>query len=354
MPRPILATIHIDAMSGNLARVRACAPAARTWAVVKAQAYGHGLAAAVRGFAHADGLAVVEFDAALRLRELGWQRPILMLEGAFEPPDVALAREHRLALVVHEPRQLAWLEGGAGAGLDVHLKLNSGMNRLGFDDATFRTAHERLRAAPVASITLMTHFANADLPGGCDEALRRFDDACRGLVGARSLANSAAIFDCPPAHGDWVRPGIMLYGASPFADRSAAALGLAPAMTLRSRIIAVRELAAGDAVGYGSTFVAPRAMRAGVVACGYADGYPRHAPTGTPVGVDGARTRTLGRVSMDMLVVDLDPVPQAGIDAPVELWGRAVSVDEVAHASGTIGYELLCALAPRVPRAETA
>ena len=163
------------------------------------------------------------------------------------------------------------------------------------------------------------------------------------------MANSAAIFDVPEAHRDWVRPGIMLYGASPFADRGAAALGLRAAMTLRTEVIAVQSLKAGDAVGYGSTFVADAPMRVGVVACGYADGYPRHAPTSTPIDVAGTRTRTVGRVSMDMLAVDLGPVPEAGVGAPVELWGEHVPVDEVAASAGTVGYELLCAVAPRVP-----
>lgn len=351
MTRPTTAVIRIDAMRHNLARARECASAARVWAVVKANGYGHGLENAMRAFDAADGLALVEFDMALRLRAAGWTRPILLLEGPFDPDDLPTSAEHGLAIAVHCQQQVDWIQRfSRPASLDLFLKFNSGMNRLGFDAAGLRDAHARLSGATATrSLALMTHFANADLPGGADAALRRFEDASRGLAGARSTANSAAVLDLPAAHGDWVRPGIMLYGASPRADRSAAQLGLRAAMHLGSRIIAVRRLAPGDAVGYGSTFVAEAPMRVGVVACGYADGYPRHAPTGTPVAVDGVRTRTLGRVSMDMLTVDLGPIPSADVGTPVELWGERVPIDEVAASAGTIGYELMCALAPRVP-----
>jgi alanine racemase len=350
MSRPTQATVVVAAMRHNLARVRALAPAAHVWAVVKANGYGHGLLNALRGFADADGLALVEFDLALRLREAGWAGPILMLEGAFDRSDVRAAQAHRLALAVHREEQVDWLSGlGPDAALDVYLKFNSGMSRLGFDAAGLRAAHRRLAGFPgVASTTLMTHFANADLPDGAREPLARFDEACSGLAGRRSTANSAAIIDFARAHRDAVRPGIMLYGASPFADRSAAGLGLRPAMILGSQLIAVQQLRAGDAVGYGSTFVAAAPMRIGVVACGYADGYPRHAPTGTPVAVEGVRTRTVGRVAMDMMMVDLEPVPSARPGSPVELWGDTIPIDEVAASAGTIGYELMCALAPRV------
>lgn len=358
MSRPTRATIDAGAMAHNLARARELAGGARVWAVVKADAYGHGLENALAGFAQADGLALVEFDRAERLRALGWRRPILMLEGAFEAADVALAERLDLGLVVHSAEQCAWVEAlGRDRCLDLFAKFNSGMNRLGFDEAGIRAAHASLGAARATrSITLVTHFANADLPGGADEALARFERATRGLAGARSTCNSAALIDVPRARGeasrgDSVRPGIMLYGATPFAGRAAASLGLRAAMTLESRLIAVQRLGPGDAVGYGSTFVADRAMRIGVVACGYADGYPRHAPSGTPLAVDGVRTRTVGRVAMDMLTVDLEPVPRAGIGSAVELWGDTVPIDEVAAHAGTIGYELMCALAPRVARA---
>jgi len=352
MSRPILATISVAAMRHNLARARARAPGAQVWAVIKANAYGHGLAAALAAFEDADGLALVEFDKAAALRSLGWRKPVLMLEGAFEAADVAQARRERLSLIVHEPGQLDWLAGvGGDPVVPVYLKFDSGMRRLGFDAAGLRSAHARLSNLPgVACRGFASHFANADLAGGTDAAIAAFDAAVADLPGERSLANSAAVLGVPPAHRDWVRPGVMLYGGSPYADRSAADCGLRPAMRLESRLIAVRALGRGDAIGYGSTFVADRPMRVGVVACGYADGYPRHAPTGTPIAVAGRLTRTVGRVSMDMLSVDLDPVPGAQVGDAVELWGGPrVAIDDVAAAAGTIGYELMCALAPRVP-----
>ncbi len=351
MPRPILATVSIDALRHNLAVARAHAPGRFVWAVVKADGYGHGLQRALAGLGDADGLALVEFDRAARLRELGWSGPILMLEGAFDPADVAQAAAQRLSLVVHEARQLDWIARlPAGAGVDVHVKLNSGMNRLGFEPAALRFAFERARGLPaVRSVALMTHFADADRDGGADEALRAFERAAQGIDAPRSLANSAAVLSLPAAHGTAIRPGILLYGASPFDDRDARSFGLRAAMTLESTLIAVQSLAPGDAVGYGSTFRAERPMRIGIAACGYADGYPRHAPTGTPIAVDGVRTRTVGRVAMDMLTVDLSPIPGAGVGARVELWGESIAIDEVARAAGTIGYELMCALAPRVP-----
>ena len=329
MSRPTLATIELAALTHNLRRARTLASGARVWAVVKADAYGHGLGNALEAFGEADGLALVEFDGAQRLRELGWTRPILMLEGAFDAGDTALAAQLDLALVVHCDDQRDWVESLEGGSVDVFLKFNSGMNRLGYGEAGLRATYQSLQGARATrSITLATHFANADIAGGADTALARFERATHS-----------------------VRPGIMLYGATPFADRSAAELGLRAAMTLESRLIAVQQLAVGDAVGYGSTFVADRSMRIGVVACGYADGYPRHAPTGAPVAVDGVRTRTVGRVAMDMLMVDLEPVPGAGAGSRVELWGSTIPIDEVATHAGTIGYELMCALAPRVERA---
>lgn len=357
MPRPILASLSTAALRHNLGVIRTvtrpeAGDAPRVWAVVKAAAYGHGMQVAMAGFESADGLALLDFDDAVRLREAGWRGPVLMLEGAFERADVRAARAHALGLVVHRDEQIAWLRETPGAPIDVHLKINTGMNRLGVPIARCGQAHAELSVGDcgVASLTLMTHFARADEPDGATEQLERFDAATRDLPGARSLANSAAVFALPRAHRDWVRPGIALYGSSPFADRSAASLGLRAAMTLTSQPIAVQSLQAGERVGYGGSFTAPGPMRIGIVACGYADGYPRHAPTGTPVVVDGVRTRTLGRVSMDMLAVDLTPLPRAGCGSAVELWGEQVSVDEVAQAAGTIGYELLCAVAPRVPR----
>jgi alanine racemase len=259
-----------------------------------------------------------------------------------------------LATTVHCEDQLRMIElENPGEQLDVWFKINTGMNRLGFQLPAVADALERLRRSGKArSITLMTHFGTADGPRGVREAMQRFSEATRGITMPRSAANSAALFAHPGSHLDVVRMGICLYGATPFADRPAKDLGLRPAMTLSSRLIAVQDLKPGECVGYGADFECPRPMRIGVVACGYADGYPRHAPNGTPVLVGGARTGTAGRVSMDMITVDLTPVPEAKVGMPVVLWGEGLPVDEVAMAAGTVGYELLCAVAPRVPMVE--
>jgi alanine racemase len=351
MTRNITATTSTNALAHNLGLVRAAAPGAKVWGVVKANGYGHGLLAAMAGFREADGLALLEFEGAAALREAGWTRPILMIEGAFDPNDLVVASRLGLSLVVHQPLQATWLESYQGPPLDVLLKLNTGLNRLGVPPASAKSMHERLsRCRGVASIGLMSHFANSDVAGGAVAPMQRFDEATAGLGGERSLANSAAVLSIAESHHDWVRPGIILYGATPFADRSAASFGLQPAMRLAGSLIGIQELQAGDSVGYGATFTATGPMRIGIVNCGYADGYPRLAPTGTPVAVDGVRTRTLGRVSMDMLAVDLEANPEAGVGTPVELWGTRVSVDEVAAAAGTIGYDLLCAVTARVRR----
>jgi alanine racemase len=357
MPRPLVATIDIAALRHNLHIAKQHAQQAKAWAVVKANAYGHGLERGMRGFAQADGLALIEPDGALQLRELGWRKRILLLEGVFDTQDLAVAIAHNVDLVVHNEAQLAMLEQTPlAAPVDVYLKVNSGMNRLGFVPQACRRVYERLRAVQaVRAISFMTHFANAEradhaaLP--LSEQLRRFHLATEGLPGERSLSNSAADLLHPECAADWVRPGVMLYGGSP-SDATAHALGLRPAMQLSSEIIGVQHIAAGDAVGYGSQFVAEQPMTVGVVACGYADGYPRHAPSGTPVIVDGVRTRLIGRVSMDMISVDLTPIAGARVGSAVELWGEALPIDEVAHAAGTIGYELMCAIAPRVKMIE--
>lgn len=307
----------------------------------------------MRGFAAADGLALIEVDGAVRLREMGWRKPILLLEGFFEPADLSALAAHGMQVAVHCVEQIQMLEKSAlHAPLDVHLKMNSGMNRLGFTPDTYRAAYKRLRAIPmVRNIALMTHFANADDAGNAclplAEQIGRFHQACAGLAGERSLANSAAVLNHPEAAADWIRPGIMLYGGTPD-GASAQAYGLLPAMTLNSEIIGVQDIEPGEAVGYGSRFIANRRMKIGVIACGYADGYPRHAPNGTPVLVDGMKTGIVGRVSMDMITVDLSAIPNAHVGSRVTLWGEGLPVDEVANAAGTIGYELMCALAPRV------
>jgi len=355
MPRPLKATINLDALRHNLSVVRRHAPRASVFAVIKANAYGHGVMRAAHALSAAEGFALLELDAAVSLREAGYRQRIVLLEGAFETRDLAVAAEYGLAIAVHDEEQLCMLDSApADARFDVLLKLNTGMNRLGVAPAEFAAVLDRLQRHPrVAQLTLMSHFANADDARGVAWQMECLQRLAVGGGLPRSLANSAAILRFPETHADWVRPGVMLYGCSPFADVPAATLGLKPVMTLASELIAVRELRPGDRIGYGGVFEAERATRIGVVACGYADGYPRHAPSGTPVLVQGQRTRTLGRVSMDMLCVDVSAVPAARVGTPVTLWGEGLAADEVAAAAGTVSYELLCALAPRVPVAET-
>jgi alanine racemase len=362
MPRPLHAIIHLDAMQHNLARARACAPTAKAWAVVKANAYGHGLERGMRGFVQADGLALIETENALRLRELGWVKPILLLEGIFDPSDVPLLAEHNINSAVHCIEQIKMLEyTQLYRPIDVHLKMNTGMNRLGFRPDEYAAAYQRLRAIPgIRNITLMTHFANADELQNprlsIAEQVRRFREGAQGLEGQRSLSNSGGVLHqaalSKELHNDWVRPGVMLYGGTPGGGVTAREYGLLPTMTLKSEIIGIQQLQKGDTVGYGSRFEAPGPMTVGVVACGYADGYPRHAEHGTPVLVDGVKTRLVGRVSMDMMTVDLSPVANARVGSKVTLWGDGLPIDEVANGAGTIGYELMCALAPRVRVAE--
>ena len=364
MPRPIEALIHPDALAHNLAQARARAPDARVWAVVKADAYGHGIERAFAGLRGADGFALLDLAEAERLRALDWRGPILLLEGVFEPRDLELCSRLNLWHAVHCEQQIDWLaRHKTHAPHRVFLKMNSGMNRLGFTPAAFRQAWARLNALPqVDEISLMTHFSDADSPTGIAHQVAAFQAATQDLPGERSLSNSAAVLRHMgpgaldnPVSSDWVRAGILCYGSAPdFPAYDAAHWQLQPAMTLRSKIIGLQQLQPGDTVGYGSSFTADAPLRIGVVACGYADGYPRLCPTGTPVLVDGVRCRTVGRVSMDMLTVDLTPVPAAGIGSEVTLWGRGpggtvLPIDEPAAAAGTIGYELMCALARRVP-----
>ena len=358
MPRPIQATIHTEALRHNLGRARRAAPDSRVWAVVKANAYGHGIERAYEGLRGADGFALLDLDEAERVRALGWRGPVLLLEGVFEPRDLELCSRLDLWHTVHCDEQIEMLaRHKTHVPHRVFLKMNSGMNRLGFPPARYGAAWTRLSAlAQVGEISLMTHFSDADGAKGVAEQLAVFDETTRGLPGERTLSNSAATLrEGAAVRSDWVRPGIAVYGSAPdYPEHDAAHWDLQPAMTLAAKLIDTQQLAAGDAVGYGSTFVADAPMRIGIVACGYADGYSRHCSTGTPMLVDGVRTRMVGRVSMDMITVDLTPVPHAGFGSEVTLWGRAANgtvlpIDEVAHAGGTVGYELMCALAQRVP-----
>ncbi len=359
MPRPIQATIHPQALAHNLAVARRFAPDARVWAVVKANAYGHGIERAFEGLRGADGFALLDLAEAQRVRALSWRGPILLLEGVFELRDLELCSRLDLWHTVHCEEQIDMLAAHkTNVPQRVFLKMNSGMNRLGFAPHQYRSAWTRLNALPqVDEISLMTHFSDADGPKGIAAQMDTFNHFAGHLPGERSLSNSAATLRHADSVNvsDWIRPGIAVYGSAPdFPEHPAAHWGLQPTMTLAAKLIAAYAIPVGSSVGYGSNFVASEAMRIGVVACGYADGYPRSCPTGTPVLVDGVRTRTVGRVSMDMLAVDLGPVPQAQTGSVATLWGVAsngevLSIDEVAQKAGTVGYELMCGLAQRVP-----
>lgn len=352
MSRPVKASIDTSALQQNQQIVRRAAPGSRLWAVVKANAYGHGLARVWNALSAADGFAMLNLEEAILLRELGWKGPILMLEGFFHADELALFDKYRLTTSVHSNWQIKALQQAKlHAPLDIYVKVNSGMNRLGFMPDRLQIVWQQLRGLKnVSEMTLMSHFAEAENPHGIVEPMRRIEQAAEGLDCPRSLANSAATLWHPESHFNWVRPGIVLYGASPSGLwQDVANTGLKPVMTLSSEIIAVQNLKPGEAVGYGGIYRTTQEQRIGIVACGYADGYPRLAPSGTPVLVDGVRTVTVGRISMDMLAVDLTPCPQAGIGTPVELWGKEIKIDDVAATSGTVGYELMCALAPRVP-----
>ncbi|WP_096672841.1 alanine racemase [Polynucleobacter meluiroseus] len=362
MNRPILASIHTAAFRHNLRRIRELAPQSKIWSVIKAKAYGHTLEAALAGLESTDGFAILDIQDAQWLRAHGWQGRILLLEGIFQKEVLSLAEELKCDLVVHSELQVQWLEAYQGSsehGLSIFLKLNSGMNRLGLRPTEYRTAFHRLHAAGYR-MHHMTHFANADrvdrLPS-VGEQMECFQEAIAGLEAPTSLANSAAILWHRNTLGDWIRPGILLYGVSPtgiYADivRS----DFQAVMHLRSEIIDIQEIKKGEHIGYGGRYEAPEDMRIGVVAGGYADGYPRHAADGTPVWIEAAGDDGVGvicpiagQVSMDMITVDLRNAPNARVGSLVELWGNEIPVDDVAQMSGTIGYELLCALASRVP-----
>ncbi|MGH8750606.1 MAG: alanine racemase [Burkholderiales bacterium] len=353
MTRPILARIDLSALQNNLAVVRRHAPHARILAVIKANGYGHGLLRVARALAAADGFAVIDLNDAVVLRDAGFRQHLVLLNGFYSVEELPVIAENGLTIVIHDPAQLEILAAAAlPVRLDVFVKINTGMNRLGFKPEALGGALARLRQQ-AANITLMTHFACADDEQGIAAQLEQFNQCTAGEKLPKSLANSAAILRYPQAHGDWVRPGIMLYGASPFAEKSAHDLGLQPVMTLESRIIATQILQPGERVGYSGLFTAGKAMKIGVVACGYADGYPRHAQTGTPVCVNGKITRTLGRISMDTLCVDLSEIPAADVGTPVTLWGAGLAVEQVAKAAGTVSYELFTKLNARVPVVET-
>ena len=348
MTRRPRATIRLDALRHNLQVARRAAPRARLMAVVKADAYGHGMVPVAEAIAgEVDAFAVASPGEGLALRAAGIDRPILVLHGALDADEVAAARAARLTLVVHHPDQLALHL--AGAAPEAWVKIDTGMGRLGLPAEAGAAACRRLGAACTG---VLSHLANADQPDHPANArqLARFRQATAGLERPRSLANSAALLSAPPMHFDWVRPGLMLYGTSPLQGRTAAELGLRPVMQLTAPLIAVHRRRAGQAIGYGSEWTCPEDMPVGVVAIGYGDGYPRHAPSGTPVRVGGVEVPLIGRVSMDSLCIDLRGCPQARIGEPVQLWGDDLLVERIAERAGTIGYELLCAAGARCER----
>lgn len=356
MPRPICAEIDIHALKHNLARLRRSAEGRDLWAVVKANAYGHGLENAVEAFADADGLATIDLCDAKRARNCGWKKRILLLEGFFDESDIEPLQQLKVETVIHSAWQIDLLKKLAPhSDVRCHIKINSGMNRLGFQPAQASLIAEELRSIQgVRVMGVVTHFANAEpsylgnKPATVEKQLSRMGSLAHGPLSA-CMANSAGILFHPEVGGDAVRGGIALYGVSPDSEVDAESLGLIPAMTLRAKIIAIQEIAEGEAVGYGSSWVAKRPSRIAVVACGYADGYPRSMPDGSPVYVAGQFAPLAGSVSMDMLEIDVTDVPAAQLGSWVELWGKNLPVNLVAASCGTIGYELLCALARRVP-----
>jgi alanine racemase len=352
MTRPVRARINLPALQHNFERVRQCAPGSRIMAVVKAHAYGHGLINVARSLPEADAFGVVSMDEAISLREAGFNRRIVMLEGLYAADETGLAGGYDVDVVIHTAEQIGFLEQArSGRPLDVWLKIDTGMHRLGFDPAVVPAVVERLRRiARVADIRFLSHFCCADEVNDA-RTLRQhrlFLQTLEGLAGERSLANSAAVLAWPDTHLDWVRPGVMLYGSSPLQHTSAVDLGLQSVMTLGTQLIAVTQRRQGDTVGYGAAWECPEAMPVGIAAIGYGDGYPRHAPCGTPVLVNGKRAALAGRVSMDMIGIDLRGHPEARVGDPVTLWGEGLPVDEVATAAGTISYELFCGVSSRV------
>lgn len=365
MSRPIQALIHLDALAHNLQIARQSAPGSHVYAVVKANAYGHGIERVYAAFKQADGFALLDIAEAKRLRALGWQGDILLLEGVFSYDDLLVCHQLKLSFTVHSMYQIEWLQQfqyhHPQAQFNLFVKMNSGMNRLGFSPEHYLQAWTTLKQLPITgSLTHMMHFSDADGSrfgaSGIQYQYQLFQHIIQKFPAPVTVSNSAAILrHRTELHSDIVRSGIMLYGSSPdYPEHDIQDWQLRPAMSLRSKIIAIQALQVGQSVGYGSSFVADRPMHIGIVACGYADGYQRNSPTGTPVLVNGLRTRLIGRVSMDMLAVDLTHIPDAQVGAEVVLWGisacgAVLPIDEVAKVSGTVGYELMCGVTQRVP-----
>lgn len=355
MSRPVRAVIHTQSLQHNLQRVRDLAPNTKIMAVIKADAYGHGITDVAKTLSFANAFAVASIDEAVVVDDiLEVKKPVCLLEGVFEQQELEEASNRQFRLVVHNPAQVEMLENiTVDNPFSVWLKIDTGMNRLGFAPADFKAVYQRLQQAEsVAEVSLMSHLACADDSNSVMTAAQKalFDDTTEGVLTNRSLANSAGIVQWPDTRYEWVRPGIMLYGSSPILKRTADELDLKPAMTLSSRLMQVQAVRQGQSVGYGAAWTAEKDTLIGVVACGYGDGYPRHAAIGTHVLVNNQRVPLVGRVSMDMITVDLGSQAKAKIGDPVVLWGEGLPVDEVAAGAGTIAYELLCQVTRRVPR----
>lgn len=347
MTRPASVVIDLAALNSNFQRVRQLAPRQKIMAVVKADAYGHGITRVARSLSQADAFGVACLEEARQLRDAGIRQPIVLLEGPFSAAELPVIQSLALDIVIHHSEQFAMLDAAQSEDrIRAWLKIDTGMHRLGFAPEEVSQARDKLSSYPCIArdLRLMTHMASANDPDDALTArqLRTFADCTEGMVGERSIANSAAILDWPDSHADWVRPGLLLYGVSPNPRRGSLAEGLQPVMTFSSRLISVKQLKAGDTVGYGATWSCPEDMAIGIVAAGYGDGYPRHAHSGTPLLVNGQRADMIGVASMDMLAVDLRNVPDAKVGDPVVLWGEGLAVEEIAASAQTIPYELLC------------
>jgi alanine racemase len=359
MSRPIIAKIFPSSIAHNIDILKNKAYTAKLFAVLKANAYGHGIHNIYSGLTNADGIAVLDLEEAILVRQLGWQKPILLLEGFFEFNDLQIIDEYNLTTSIHSKYQIQLLDewhtkfNHRNKKINVFLKCNTGMNRLGFDINEYNKIYVEIKnKAWIGQITHMTHYAKADIQQiGIEKQIEIFNKLVSKLPEDKSTSNSAAILWHKQAHYNWVRAGISLYGASPSGVyKDIKTINLKLSMHLHSKLIGIQNIKCGQEVGYGGRFIANQDMKIGIVACGYADGYPRHASDGTPIIVDNIKTRIIGKVSMDMITVDLDNVPQAKIGSNVELWGDSLHIDEVAIYCGTIGYELMCAITPRVKK----
>lgn len=345
--------LDLDAIKHNLAQVKCYAPNNKIMAVIKANAYGHGMTRIAQALDQADGFAVARVDEGVRLRKAGYTQPVTVLQGFVCIDELQLLFKHQLDAVIHTRQQIQMLQqSSADASLSVWLKMDTGMNRLGFKGSDFNAAYQQLLSCKIVRqpINLITHFANADdlLDDKTRCQIDLFNTAVQDYPGQRSVANSAGIIGWPNVISDWVRPGLMLYGCSPFAGKTGADFGLKPVMSLHSRLIAVKHVSAGETVGYSGTWQCPTDTRLGVVSIGYGDGYHRHTRSGAPVLVNGQRANLIGRVSMDMITVDLNSQPNAQPGDPVTLWGEGLPVEEIARYAETIPYTLLCGITQRV------